>query len=170
MLFYRCTSSVMKSYVSNLIISSFVFTIFILIIPSGKMTKSVKTTIGLILIILVFSPLVKLKNIDINMNDFIFKNELEIQTNFIEYVYQEKAKSLENNCENISKELGVSNAEFSVVYAINVENQFEVEYIEINLKNAVINSEIEHINIIEKVKKNISEYLDIDYKNVVVYE
>ncbi|MBR2498280.1 MAG: stage III sporulation protein AF [Clostridia bacterium] len=160
----------MKSYVSNLIISSFVFTIFILIIPSGKMTKSVKTTIGLILIILVFSPLVKLKNIDINMNDFIFKDDIEIQTNFIEYVYQEKAKSLENNCENISKELGVSNAEFSVVYAINVENQFEVEYIEINLKNAVINSEIEHINIIEKVKKNISEYLDIDYKNVVVYE
>ncbi len=160
----------MKTWATNLIISSFIFTILVLILPNGKISKTVKTTFGMIMILLVFNPIISLKNINININDFLVFSNFQVQTNYLEYLYQEKAKSLEINCECIAEQLGIKMAEFNIVYTMGDKNQFNVEYAQMNLENAVINSENEHIIIIDKVKKNVSEYLNIDYKCVVVYE
>ena len=160
----------MKTWVSGLIISSFVFTVLALLLPNGKTLKSVKTTFGLIFIVLVFTPIVQLKDFDFNVKEFLFDYTPEIQVNYIDFIYQEKEKSLEKNCKLLLEDLGVFNADINLIYKTNDENQFVIDYVEINIKKAVINSENEHINIIEKLKKSVSEYLNINLKNVVIYE
>ena len=124
----------------------------------------------MIMILMVFTPIIQLKNIEFNISDLLFNSSVELQSNYIEFVYNEKAKSVEDNCKKIIEDNSILGAEINLIYTINVEKQFCVDYIEINLKNAVINSETSHINIVETTKKRLSEYLNIKTDNVVVYE
>ena len=50
-------------------------------------------------------------------------------------------------------------------------NQIKIKQVVINLKNSVIKSQVEHIDIIEQAIKSVADYLMID-KNIirVVYE
>ena len=74
-----------------------------------------------------------------------------------------------HNCTIYAKEIGIDNVEFDIIFYTNSNGSFVIEKLLVNLENAVINSNKEHIILMSELEKHLSEYLQIDIQNVVIY-
>lgn len=160
----------MKSWVLSIISTVFVVSLIILILPNGKLSKYIKSTLSLVVVLVIVSPLFKLNNIEINFENIFANSNVIIQQEYIDYVNQEKIKTLIDKCQILISEIGVEGAKTSMDYYVDEQNTIIILDFTVYLKNAVINSENEHIVIIDKLKNTLSEFLKINKEQVVVYE
>ena len=160
----------MKSWVLSIISTVFVVSLIILILPNGKLSKYIKSTLSLVVVLVIVSPLFKLNNIEINFENMFANSNVIIQQDYIDYVNQEKIKTLIDECQILISEIGVEGAKTSMDYYVDEQNTIIILDFTVYLKNAVINSENEHIVIIDKLKNTLSEFLKINKEQVVVYE
>jgi hypothetical protein len=56
-----------------------------------------------------------------------------------------------------------------IEYSLLDNRQIKREKVSVNLENAVIISEKEHIDIIDEIRNIVSEYLTVNKENVVIY-
>ena len=98
-----------------------------------------------------------------------YNTEVALQENYLSHVNQLSIKQIETNCEELLEFYGVKRAEVNVDYTIGENRQIKYLKVYINLENAVIISEKEHIDIIDEIKKIISEYLQINKTDLVIY-
>ena len=81
-----------------------------------------------------------------------------------------RVKKIKEKCVEIAKENTIFDAGFDVIYTIDDDYNLSISKIIINLSNSVIKLDKEHIDIIEKVKDEISSRVGIDDKLIEVYE
>lgn len=160
----------MKNWVLSVITTVFIISLIALILPSGKLSKHVKNTLSFIVVLVIVSPIINLKNIEVDFEKLFEYDNVVIQQEYIEYVNQEKIKILTDDCQKLIQNDGVEGARIVLNHILNENNVVIIQNITIYLENAVINSEKEHIVIIEKLKKTLSEYLKINEDMVIVYE
>lgn len=160
----------MKNWVLSVITTVFIISLIALILPSGKLSKHVKNTLSFIVVLVIVSPIINLKNIEVDFEKLFEYDNVVIQQEYIEYVNQEKIKILTDDCQKLIQKDGVDGARIVLNHILNENNVVIIQNITIYLENAVINSEKEHIVIIEKLKKTLSEYLKINEDMVIVYE
>ncbi len=158
----------MNKWVLSVIISVFIVSILSIVLPDGKMRNHIKRTFSLLLMIIIIEPIFELKNLKIDFDNFTFDKEVEIQTNYIDFIRDSEVNSIKNNCIKILESISITNPNIELITDESLDNMVEVEKIIVNLKGAVINSEKEHIFIIENIKKVLSEYLKIDSQMVIV--
>lgn len=160
----------MKKWILSLGIVVIIVAIISLILPEGKLGKYIKGICSLIVILAVLQPLLNLKQIEINFNTLINGNEATIQVDFINYISGAKIKEYEKNCNLLAENVGLEYIETVIEYSINDDAKIVIKKVNLNLKDAVIISDKEHIDIIEEVIDAVAKYLNVNKEIVVVYE
>lgn len=160
----------MKKWILSLGIVVIIVAIISLILPEGKLGKYIKSICSLIVILAVLQPLLNLKQIEVNFNTLINGNDATIQVDFINYISGAKIKEYEKNCNLLAENVGLEYIETVIEYSINDDAKIVIKKVNLNLKDAVIISDKEHIDIIEEVIDAVAKYLNVNKEIVVVYE
>ena len=157
----------MKTWIVSIIVVVLSISIIALIFPSGKLGSYVKSIFVFVLTFVLLKPITEIKNQDVNIS---FDNfEVAYQVEYLDYIGKYKINKMVENCELIANNLGVNGITVKLEYELLDYAEIQVNKVELNLENTVINSDKEHIVIIEKVKKTIADYLGIDNSKVVTY-
>lgn len=161
----------MKSWALSIVFVVFTISVISLLFPSGKLGKFIKSIFSLLLIFVTLKPIIKLKNSDVNISDLLVDNEIILQGEYLDFINNEKVSTYKKNCQKILNELGVLNAEIDFIYEMDKDNRIFFISVSLNLKNAVINSDKEHIVIIESAKQEIKDYLGLEngFEILVIY-
>lgn len=136
------------------------------IIPEGKLGKYVKSVFSVIVLLVVVNPFL---SFDANDFDSLFdaaEKNVVLQQDFIDYVFSKKTAALENETVKIIEETGVFAADVKIIHFTTENYVYSIKKVEINLKNAVIKTDKEHIDIIEEIEKKVSEYLSLDKSQI----
>lgn len=157
----------MKSWVLSIIVVVVSISIISLIFPSGKLGKFIKSVFAFVLTVVILKPVtgLKHKDFDINFDDY----NASFQTEYLEYVNNIKVNKIVKDCELIAEKYGAKNVVVELDCLNLKDIEFKVLKVVLNFKNSVINSDKEHIVIIESIKREIAEYLGIDYSQMVIY-
>ena len=160
----------MKVWLFSVFAVALTITVLSLILPEGKITRFSKPFISLVAVIIIASPFV---NTDELLNGtFAFGNDIEIETDseFIEYTIYAKIDKFRLNCVKIAEKNGITGSEIIIKYVIGENYGITLQGADINLTDAVITSEEEHIVILQRVVSEISVYLNIDKAGIKIYE
>ena len=158
----------MKTWILSIVLTSILVAIFSIILPKTKTGNLVKAIFQAILISVVIKPLLSF-NFNYDDNSCFNSTNVQIQENFVLSVNAKKIDYLEENCQLILENNGISNSEISIYY-INDENlNIQLEKVVVNLKNSVIISSDVNIDIVGRTKSIISKNLNIKEELVEVY-
>lgn len=140
-----------------------------LIVPSGKMSSSIKNVFSYIVILVVLAPLPGLINGDFSLDGLFSNVDMEIQD---EYIYNINQSKLDKWTITIEKELentGITGATVSISANI-FESEMQIDAVYVDLYNAVISSNLANKNIQTEVVCVVLKCLDIEKNKVVIYE
>lgn len=158
----------MKTWILSIVLTSILVAIFSIILPKTKTGNLVKAIFQVILISVVIKPLLSF-NFNYDDKSCFNSTNVQIQENFVLSVNAKKIDYLEENCQLILENNGISNSEISIYY-INDENlNIQLEKVVVNLKNSVIISPDVNIDIVGRTKSIISKNLNIKEELVEVY-
>lgn len=140
-----------------------------LLLPEGKMAKFIRPFISVAVIIVIISPVADLNGF---FNGSVFESDIAIETdvNFLRKTALSKIDLYSDNCVKIAEKNGIKGSTVLIEYNVDEDGALLILGAEINLKNAVISGEKEHIVILQRLKKDISEYLRIDETGVKISE
>ena len=159
----------MKQWLYSIFVLVLIITIISIVVPEGKLGKIIKGVFSVILLITVINPLVKIK--EVNYDYFIGdNNDFTLQTHYIDYVYNKKIDNLINLSKESLIKIGVDKCEIIIDYVIDEKYQLLINFAQVNLKNAVIYSNEEHIVVVEQVKTIVANVLAIEKEKVFIYE
>lgn len=145
-------------------------TVITIIIPNGRTAKTIKNVFAVLIILVLVSPLYKMKDRSFSIDNFLFNGEVVVQEEYLDYIENKKVNTYKDDCLKILSENGVEGAEIGLEYVIDENYVFSIKTVSVNLKNAVIKSNDKHIVIIEKCKNDIAKHLQINVSEVYITE
>ena len=160
----------MKIWLLNISVTILVTTVTSLVLSKGKTATFVKCMFSILTLLVVIKPFASIKTEDINIKDFIYQDKIVIKEDFIEYAFNNRIGQTELLLEQQLCDLGIENAKINIYYEINGTYDICYKNIHVNLKNAVIKTDKEHIVIIEDIKNYIAQILTVNKDILVIYE
>lgn len=159
----------MKTWILSIGAIIILTSILTLILPEGKLGKNIKSVFSLIVVLIIVQPLIKLKNGEIDFNDFYTEKEIVLQEDYIYYVNEQKITNYQNQCQNFLLDLGIKGAKTNIDYIVDEFGQVEIILASVDLENSVINSKDEHIDINKDISLGISKILNVEENRVKTY-
>lgn len=157
----------MKEWILSVGLMVLLVSIVSIILPDGKIGKQIKNIFSILILLTILNPLVNIKNSKFE-NDFIVNDaDINIQEEYLNYFYENQKISLETSCDKIISNLGISNGKTLLEYEVS-DMYFNIIKAKVDLSNAVINSNEDHIFVINEVKRNLIEYLNISEEQVEI--
>ncbi|MBP3389812.1 MAG: stage III sporulation protein AF [Clostridia bacterium] len=141
-----------------------------LLLPSGSMSKFIKSIFGYLIIVVILSPVFSFfsqKNFSIN--DIFSSSNVQIQDSFVANVNRQFLDSVEKSIEKSCHERGIKFVEVGIEADI-FENEIEIKQISVNLKNIVITDEVKHTNIRTSIISIIKENIKVKEEIIKFYE
>ncbi len=138
-----------------------------IIIPNGTISKYIKSIYAIFVLAVIISPIINFFNKNQGFN--LQYQEYEINENLINYINQNKVKSIENNITADLEEEGMSNIDIIINYSID-NNELSINSCTINLKNLVISADKQHINKYEIIKQIVHEHTNLAEEEMIFYE
>lgn len=160
----------MKEYILSIASLIILITVLGLILPSGKTGRIIKSVCSVLILISIITPVLKLKNGEIDLETVFYEKEIKADESYLYKTAQMKVDYLKQNCIKILENTGIFSPEIDIEFNVNDNYGLELKNVKINIKNAVINSQKEHIDIIEEIKNEVSSGLLIDKGSITVYE
>lgn len=159
----------MKEWLLSVFTAVLIVSVICIILPQGRLSKFVKPFVSMIVIIIILSPIINLnEDFESIMN---FKTvAVETDTEFLNYIAKSKIDVYTENCKKTAQKNGINGSEILIEYNVEYDGAINIIWVSVNLQNAVITSENEHIVILQRLKKDLSEYLGIDETGVKIYE
>ena len=157
----------MKDYVINVFSVVIIAVILSLLIPKGKMAKSIKSILTCVISLVIILPFSKL-NYDEFLDNLSSTQDINYQIDYLDYVYEKKNQNYEKNIDEILSEYSILNAKSKIKYSVSEKNEYVPISVNINLANAnydIPNYNNNKIKIIEKIQilLNIEkEYVNFD--------
>lgn len=161
----------MNDWLYSIITVVIIISILSIIVPEGRLGKIVKGIFSIIILLILIQPFVNTSSLDNSKFDILsFEVDDKVQYEYLDYVFTKKIIALEKETKEIIEKCGVSNSTININYQVNDEEGFQINFVNINLSNAVINSDKEHIDIIEEIRNEVSKYLKINNELIRIYE
>ena len=142
-----------------------------LLLPNGKMGKYVKCVFSLLVVFVVLKPVVFLGDNNATL-DQIYSDvhtDIPLQENYLDFVFEKKVESLEQNCEKLLENHQIFNVNIKIDVDSDYFQELRIKKVTANFENAVIKSENKHIDIID-VKNIIADYLGVSNNVVEIYQ
>lgn len=141
-----------------------------LILPEGGIGKQIKGVFSLITLFVLIQPVFDFFSTgEFSFEDYV-NTEIVYQENYLNFITEDKKSVYEKNCLEILKNNGIGEATVVIEFEENDFYKIFAKKIQIKISNKVILDENEHKNSIDKTIKEISEYLKIEEKDIVIYE
>ena len=161
-----------RSWLISIFAVAVILEIVLIILPSGKTGKYIKGIFLLVFTLVILQPIVGVKD---KLNDYrssVNENSSQIyfQDKYLDYVTDVFVDDKTNCCKLLLEECGIKGSEVEIEYIRSNGVEYKIQNVRINLKNAVIIGEDEHINIIEKAKRNLCEYLEVKDEVIIFCE
>lgn len=159
----------MTEWLISVFTAAFVVSVLSILLPEGRLSKFVKPLISLVVIVIVIAPLT---NSQEYTESFTKISNAEIKTNaeFLGYINRSKIDLYTKNCIKIAEKNGINGSEILIEYSIDEDFAIKISAVSINLQNAVISSNDEHIVILQRLSNEIGDYLGIGAAGVKFYE
>ena len=157
----------MREWVISVCVLVFLFSILLHIIPKGKLGNYVNYVLSIILLVAIISPLFSM-DFTKNFEDITSESAVQIDTNYINKIYQLRAEEHEKNLNIILLKDGFFPKSIKVKYDENNLEIFTILETEIILTKEVINLDNGHIDIIARVNNIVSNYLNIEKEKINV--
>lgn len=139
-----------------------------IIIPEGETNKYIKGIFGIVVVLVIVSPLPKLFNSDFNFDEIFQGGKgYEIDETFTGEVAKERNEERQNKI----KDLLIANNILVKRVKIGIKNNDfdKVEYVKIFYDKSIINNDEQHINIVSKCKDIVIKNIKVDISEVSVY-
>lgn len=136
-----------------------------LFVSEGQTASHIKTVFNYVIILVILAPLPSLIKNDVNVGDFINKEEIILQEDFIYQLNNNKLLKLEQDIESDLSEKGFTQIEISISADI-FASVMQVEAVFVDLSNMVIIENGRNINIEKEVTEIILKYVDIEKEKV----
>lgn len=135
-----------------------------MILPDGKMKKTIKVVFQLILIVCLVKPL--FNGVD-DFNLEFNKSEIALDYSAINSIFENKIDLLENDCEKALEKEGILGVKITILKG-NDENIFTIEKVIVNFDNLRITAENEHIDITRKTVILLCELLSVNEEVIII--
>lgn len=135
-----------------------------MILPDGKMKKTIKVVFQLILIVCLVTPL--FNGVD-DFNLEFNKSEIALDYSAINSIFENKIDLLENDCEKALEKEGILGVKITILKG-NDENIFTIEKVIVNFDNLRITAENEHIDITRKTVILLCELLSVNEEVIII--
>lgn len=140
-----------------------------IILPSGKISKTIKGVFAFITVLVIASPLPKFFNGDFEIfSSLVGNGEYSLDGNISQTIYDMRVKQAYSQVGTALETLGVFNTEITIV-SENNDTFPLIEKIIINLDNAVINETEDNIITSERIRQVVAESASVDKEKVVVF-
>lgn len=137
-----------------------------LFLPSGQISSHIKTVFNFIIIFVIIAPIPKfIKNYQVDYSSFINTSEIELQEDYIYQLNRDKLTALENEIKNGIKSRGILNVDIAISADIFVK-AMEINGIFVDLTNAVIEKNGQHIDIKKEVEEVILSKVNIEKEKI----
>ena len=138
-----------------------------IIVPSGNINKYIKGVYSIFVVAVILNPIIKFfnKNYDLTVH----YNEININNDLLNYIFNSRAKIYETELENEFKEQGFNNIDIIINFSIE-NNELKINSCVANLKNLVISKDKQHINKYEFIKKTIKDKLKLTDERIIIDE
>ena len=133
-----------------------------LILPEGKIGVSVRSILGIFLLFVILSPIIKVVNDKFSFSDVW---EYELDENFLS---QTEAKEYQLLQDALQSELTREYQGAKVSLNFDSKSK-QVSYIFVDLSDFVINKTDEHINYYTAIKEFVKKQINISDERIVVY-
>lgn len=161
----------MSAWVLSLIGVVLISCVITIILPDGRLGKVIKGICSLVITLVIIYPLLSKDSIN---SVFVLDDnniQIDVQEEYVNYVFESRAEQTINEIINLIENKGVKDVICDVGYEkYNGNNNFTINFILINLNNAVIISDKEHILVIEEIISIVSQQFDLDKNKIVIYE
>ena len=157
----------MSGYVLSILGIVLLGVIIDVIIPSGNISKYIKSVFSIFVVAVIISPVVNFLS---NKNGIKLEyDNYEMDKQLIEYIFAKRTENEENKIEIYLKDNGFNGIDINLNYSI---NNNELEYISctINLKNLVISADKQHINKYEFITKTVKDFTNLTDEEIVINE
>ena len=140
-----------------------------LVLPSGRMNKFIKSVFAAVTVLIVLLPLPDLVKNGFKSENFILREDVRLQQEYLEYTASIKKNALCKGLRAALKEDGI------VLGDLEIEGNFEgsapvVEKVRINMKQVVMTGQSEHIHNYTTVRTSVMRYLSVEEDVVDLYE
>lgn len=137
-----------------------------LFLPGGQISSHIKTVFNFIIIFVIIAPIPKfIKNYQVDYSSFINTSEIELQEDYIYQLNRDKLTALENEIKNGIKSRGILNVDIAISADIFVK-AMEINGIFVDLTNAVIEKNEQHIDIKKEVEEVILSKVNIEKEKI----
>lgn len=155
----------LSSYLITLTSVAILVTISQLIMPEGRMKGITKIVFQFVLIVTLVSPILS-KNVDFNLNyDSV---EFSVDQTAVNYLKEERAKILENECIEKLELEGIKGVKINIQFNRDFDKTY-IEKVVLNFDDLVITAQTEHINITRKTVLLVCEMLKVN-EGVIIIE
>jgi len=134
-----------------------------IIIPSGSVSKYIKSIYSIFVVAVLLMPLIKFLNA--NQGFQLTYTDYELQENLINHIYTNKVSSLETEIENHLTNEGFSKIDIEIVFSIE-NNELVYNSCNINLKNLAITQDKQHINKYEFITDVVNSYTNLTNQEI----
>ncbi len=151
-------------YLATVASVALITTVSQMILPDGKMKKTVKVVFQLILIVSLITPL--LGN-DVEFDLSFNKTEIAVDDVAINQINEKRSEVIAENCEKALEKEGILGVKVSILKD-NDEDSFTIEKVIVNFDDLRITAENEHINITRKTVNLLCDLLSLSEEVIVI--
>ncbi len=137
------------------------------IIPSGSISKFIKSLFGIFVLAVIIMPVIKFFNTTRDFN--LEYTNYELNQTLLNYINNQKVLAIADDIETELYDNGFSNIDIKINYSTN-DNNLTYNSCEVNLKNLVISKDKQHINKYEFIIEVIKEYTNLVEEVIIFYE
>ena len=142
-----------------------------ILMPDGATNKYIKSALAIACMFVLVSPLGKVTNGDISINDIFYRADYaktSINYSFIEYINGKRMIQVEDDLKNYLYENGFDNVEIKIEAAY-INFEVDITFVKVYLQDFVILSNEQNINSSKEIVGLICSYLNIAKEKVLLY-
>ncbi len=138
------------------------------LLPDGKTNKYVKAIFAFIIILIIISPLAKIKESK-SFSDFLENPNITINEEYISNINNMRMDRLVKSIIETAEKMGIKGVNVQIMSDIS-ELDFNIQKVNIYLENLVIDESASHIDKYQTLVDIVSAYINISREDVVFYE
>lgn len=160
----------MSEYLLSIIGVCILGVVVSMIMPTGQMSKYIKSFFGIFTVLVILSPVPKLLNSNYDFSSLFYnQTSTEIDTDFVDATNKKIINQLETLIEKSCENSGYLGVECEI--ESNLENNsLIIKKVYLNLKNLVISQNVVHINKYTEIVQAVQQVVSVEKEQIVFNE
>ena len=161
----------MKEWILSIAVTVLAVSVLSLLLSNGKTSKVIKAVMAFITVLVIIRPILQTDFSSFDVSNIFGSDNIEYQEHYLGFIEENKKESYKKDCLNLLYEWGIKieEEELNIITDDEIDGKVVVKKIIVNLKNAVIITDKEHIDI-NGVTNALAERFGLAFEMVEINE